>query len=75
MKGDGEYRDEKGNKLYYCVRRYLLLLLDENNKALHEKPIQLTAKGNFQVDFDKNLILFRKIIEHAYADAKLKPLG
>lgn len=75
MKGDGELRDEKGNKRYFCIRRYLLLFLDENNEPLHEKPVQLTAKGNFQVDFDKNLILFRKNIERAYADAKLKPLG
>lgn len=75
MKGDGEYRDEKGIKLYYCVRRYLLIFLDENNEPLHEKPLQLTAKGNFQVDFDRNLIFFRTNIERAYAFAKRKSVG
>lgn len=50
-------------------------MYSDKNYLLHEKPIQLTAKGNFQVDFDKNLIFFRKNIERSYADAKLKPHG
>lgn len=37
--------------------------------------LQLTAKGNFQVDFDKNPMFLRKNIKRAYADAKLAPLG
>lgn len=75
LKGDGDYRDEKGNRLYICIRRYLLLFLDENNEPLHKHPVQLTARGNFQVDFDKNLMSFRKNMERAYADAKMKALG
>lgn len=65
-KGDGEIKDELGNKKYTCVRRYLLLFLDDENKPLHTEAIQLTAKGTFQVDFDKKLMSFRNDIRAAY---------
>lgn len=66
-KGDGEFKDEKGEKKYTCARRFLMLFIDENNKLLHKNPIQLTAKGVFQVEFDKNFTNFKTDIQNAYA--------
>lgn len=70
VKGDGDIRDEKGYKKYTCIRRYLLLFLDENNEPLHNQPLQLTARGMFQIDFENTLRLFRQDMEIAYAKAK-----
>lgn len=53
----------------------MLLFLDQNNEPLHKHPVQLTARGYFQVDLDKNIMSFRKNMELAYAEAKLKTLG
>jgi hypothetical protein len=44
--------ENKGGDTYACVRKYLNLFVDENNKPLHEAPLQLTAKGCFQFEFD-----------------------
>lgn len=65
-KGDGEIKDDKGQKKYSCVRRYLIVFVDENNRPLHEDPIQLTAKGYFQMEFDNALMKFRSEITIAY---------
>jgi hypothetical protein len=44
------------------VRKYLILFVDEDNNPLHEVPLQLTAKGCFQLEFDQQLCEFRKAI-------------
>lgn len=75
VKGDGEIKDEKGVKKYTCARRYLLMFLDQNNEPLHKDPIQLTAKGTFQVEFDSNLIKFRDDIKKAYAKSMKRRSG
>lgn len=75
VKGDGEKKDENGKKKFTCARRYLLVFVDEKNKPLHEDPIQLTAKGTFQVEFDKNLLAFRKDIVAAYSKAMKRRSG
>jgi len=47
---------ENGEKdKYACVRKYLVLFVDKDNNPLHEIPLQLTAKGCFQFDFDQQL--------------------
>lgn len=74
-KGDGILKDEKGLKKYICARRFLLIFLDTNNKPLHNDPIQLTAKGVFQVEFDKSLTTFRTEFQTAYAKALKKKSG
>jgi hypothetical protein len=40
---------------YACVRKYLILFVDKDNNPLHEVPLQLTAKGCFQFEFDQQL--------------------
>ncbi|QIH04928.1 hypothetical protein [Dasineura jujubifolia toursvirus 2a] len=65
VKGDGEIK-ENGIKKYSCARRYLVVFLDEKNKPLHTEPIQLTAKGNFQMSFDNNFMKFREDIHASY---------
>lgn len=70
VKGDGDIHDEKGNKKYTCIRRYLLLFIDENNEPLHNQLLQLTARGMFQIDFENTIRLFKQDIEIAYARAK-----
>ena len=51
-------RDDK-NEIHYCVRKYMILFVDENNNPLHEIPVQLTAKGCFQFEFDTKVCEFR----------------
>lgn len=75
VKGDGEEKDDSGKKKYVCARRYLLLFLDENNEPLHEEPIQLTAKGMFQMDFDNTLMKFREEIKNAYVKSMNRKNG
>jgi hypothetical protein len=52
--------------LFQCIRRYLVLFLDEERQPLHEIPLQLTAKGYFQVEFDKVLMEFREKLVACY---------
>lgn len=66
VKGDGDQKDDEGNKAFKCVRRYLLLFLDENNYPLHKVPIRCTVKGTFMVDFDKQFRNFKKEMTIAY---------
>ena len=40
--------ESKEENTYTCIRKYMILLLDENNNPLHEVPLQLTATGCFQ---------------------------
>ena len=51
-----------------CVRKYLILFVDEDNNPLHKVPLQLTAKGCFQFEFDQQLCEFRKAITKAYTE-------
>ncbi|CCV02488.1 hypothetical protein IIV31_116R [Armadillidium vulgare iridescent virus] len=51
-----ESKEKDGVKDYYaCVKRYLIIFVDEENNPLHEIPLQLTAKGCFQFEFDQQL--------------------
>ena len=52
-----------------AARRYMLIFVDATNIPLHVAPIQLTAWGHFQLNFDKQLLLFRNELETAYATA------
>jgi hypothetical protein len=47
----------------------MLVLVDDTNVPLHVAPIQLTAWGHFKLNFDKQLLVFRKELETAYATA------
>ena len=49
-----------------CARNYLILFVDEDNNPLYEVPLQLTAKGCFQLEFDQKFCEFRKAITKAY---------
>jgi hypothetical protein len=64
--------DDKKDETYTCVRKYLILFVDENNNPLHEVPLQLTAKGCFQFEFDKQLYAFRAEMLQAYNEDKRK---
>jgi len=59
-------KESKEENTYMCVRKYLILFVDENNNPLHEVPLQLTAKGCFQYEFDQQLCEFRGEITKAY---------
>nr|UOX61020.1 MAG: hypothetical protein DiTV3a_F2ORF17 [Diabrotica toursvirus 3a] len=74
-KGDGYYKDEYGMKKYTCAKRFLVLFVDKENKLLHEKAIQLTAKGNFQVNFSMQLDIFKKEFQSVYSNIKRIPRG
>lgn len=64
-KEDGQDKERK----CFCIRRYLILFLDEDNNPLHEVPLQLTAKGCFQFEFDKKLEEFRQLMLKAYNES------
>jgi hypothetical protein len=53
-------KDSKGES-FSCVRKYMILFVDQDNNPLHEIPIQLTAKGCFQFEFDRKLCEFRVV--------------
>lgn len=52
--------------IYQCVRRYLLLFVTEDNVPLHGVPLQFTAKGYCQVEFDRCLMDFRTLMVDSY---------
>ena len=52
-------RNDKKDETHVCVRKYMILFVDENNNPLHEIPVQLTAKGCFQFEFDTKVCEFR----------------
>lgn len=75
VKGDNRFKGPDGKKnLYACVRRYFIIFVDEDNKPLHDinQPIQLTARGYFQMEFDKMLMFFRSTMIKAYCEAMKK---
>lgn len=75
VKGDGEEMITTGGEIkrkYVCVRRFMLMFVDGSNQPLHDKLIQLTAKGYFQVEFDKQYMSFRKDMTTVYAKANGK---
>ena len=62
----GEWVKGDNRDLYNCVRRFLIICLDEQHKPLHEVPLQLTGKGYFQMSFDQSLLNFRTLMVAAY---------
>jgi len=44
----------------------MVLFVDEDNNPLHEDPLQLTARGCFQYEFDKQLCDFRAAMVKGY---------
>lgn len=73
-KGDNQFKKSDGKNLYTCIRRYFIIFLDENNLPLHniEQPIQLTARGYFQLEFDKKYMFFRSNMVKAYNESTRK---
>jgi len=59
---------EKKDETYTCVRKYFILFVDQDNNPLHKIPLQLTARGCFQLEFDRQLCKFRSVITKAYND-------
>jgi len=59
---------DKKDDTYGCVRKYMILFVDQDNNPLHEVPIQLTARGCFQFEFDRQLYEFRSTMTQAYND-------
>jgi hypothetical protein len=59
-------RESKEENTYMCVRKYMILFVDEDNNPLHEDPLQLTARGCFQFEFDKQLCEFKTEMTKAY---------
>jgi hypothetical protein len=59
---------DKKDETYSCVRKYMILFVDQDNNPLHEIPVQLTARGCFQLEFDRQLCEFRSVITKAYND-------
>ena len=58
--------ESKEGNTYACVRKYLILFVDEDNNSLHEVPLQLAAKGCFQFEFDRQLCEFRRAMTKTY---------
>jgi len=59
---------DKKDETYTCVRKYLILFVDQDNNPLHKIPVQLTARGCFQLEFDRQICEFRSAITKAYND-------
>lgn len=74
VKNDGLIM-ENNSKKYYCQMKYAIVFVDENNYPLHDDYIQLSTKGTFMVDFDKNYLEFRKLFLISYEISTKKPLG
>jgi hypothetical protein len=74
VKGDNQIKRADGKNMYACVRRYFVIFLDDNNAPLHNasQPIQLTARGYFQMEFDKMLMFFRSTMVKAYNESTKK---
>lgn len=74
IKGDNQFKRSDGKNLYACVRRYFIIFVDENNVPLHnpDQPIQLTARGYFQMEFDKMYMFFRSTMVKAYNESTKK---
>ena len=53
---------DKKDDTYNCLRRYVILFVDQDNNPLHKVPIQLTARGCFQFEFDRKLYEFRSAV-------------
>lgn len=70
--GDKEKKNSNHQPLFVCVRRYLIMFVDKNGIPLHEEPIQLTARGTFQYDFDTNYMQFRKSFMNVFCEAMKK---
>ena len=52
-----------------CVRKYMILFVNQYNNPLHKISLQLTAKGCFQFEFDKKKICeFRTAMFEDYSE-------
>jgi len=49
-----------------CVRKYTTFFVHEDNNPLHEVPLQLTARGCSQFEFDQQLCEFKTAMTKAY---------
>ena len=58
--------------MYACVKKYMILFVDQDNNPLHEIPVQLIAKGCFQLEFDQRLCCFRTTMLKAYNEDQKK---
>jgi hypothetical protein len=54
-------KESKEENTHACARKYMNLFVDEDNNPLHEVPVQLTAKGCFQFEFDQQLCEFKTV--------------
>jgi hypothetical protein len=68
-------KESKEGDKYACVKKYMILFVDNNNNPLHEIPLQLTAKGYFQMEFDQQYCDFRKIITQVYNEERSKTMS
>ena len=41
---------DRKDETYTCIRKYLILFVDQDNNPLHEIPVQLTVRGCFQFE-------------------------
>jgi hypothetical protein len=64
--------ESKEGDMYACVRKYMILFVDQDNNPLHKIPVQLTARGCFQFEFDKQLCGFRTTMLKAYNEDQKK---
>jgi hypothetical protein len=66
---------DKKDETFTCVRKYMILFVHQDNNPLHEVPVQLTARGCFQFEFDRQLKEFKSAITKAYNDkvTSMKP--
>ncbi|MBD1871917.1 hypothetical protein H6F75_00335 [Nodosilinea sp. FACHB-131] len=65
------FEDSKDDKdcPYRQVKRFLLMFLGEDGQPLHDRPLQLTAKGAFRVSLNSEVQAFQKELGAAYREA------
>jgi len=59
-------KEGKDENTCACVRKCMLLFADRDNNPLHEGPLQLTAKGCFQFEFDQQICEIRSVVTKVY---------
>jgi hypothetical protein len=64
--------ESKEGDVNACVRKYMILFVDQDNNPLHEIPVELTARGCFQFEFDKQFCNFRTTMLNAYNNDQKK---
>ena len=66
-----EVEKKRGTSGYFKATRHLLYFLDENNNALHSRPLQFKAKGGFGGSFGSELRLFNQEFDRSSFDGGL----